>query len=146
MAERFKCLSFTLEMPFKDTQDCQDSVHGWNPVRPTFALITTGLGRCALAELCSPFMTSSALANLLLWRHTHSPVLRSDILIQFALLDIGCAVAKEHCSGRCGPLTCQDYCADLHRGAVHMHLRNSSATSLGILHRDAQMQMNFVQL
>ncbi|KAK9832651.1 hypothetical protein WJX81_007531 [Elliptochloris bilobata] len=33
VAERFKCLSFTLEMPFKDTQDCQDSVHGWNPER-----------------------------------------------------------------------------------------------------------------
>ena len=34
VAERFKCLSFTLEMPFKDTQDCEDSVHGWNPACP----------------------------------------------------------------------------------------------------------------
>lgn len=43
MAERYKCLSFTLEMPFKDTQDCEDSVHGWNPVRPQPRLCAQGL-------------------------------------------------------------------------------------------------------
>jgi murein tripeptide amidase MpaA len=30
VGERFKCLSYTLEMPFKDTQDHPDNVHGWS--------------------------------------------------------------------------------------------------------------------
>lgn len=33
VGERFKCLSYTLEMPFKDTQDHPDNVHGWSPDR-----------------------------------------------------------------------------------------------------------------
>jgi murein tripeptide amidase MpaA len=33
VAERYKCLSYTLEMPFKDTEDSPDSVHGWSPHR-----------------------------------------------------------------------------------------------------------------
>lgn len=30
VGERFKCLSYTLEMPFKDTQDHPDNIHGWS--------------------------------------------------------------------------------------------------------------------
>ena len=33
VGQRFKCLSFTLEMPFKDTEDSPDTVHGWSPER-----------------------------------------------------------------------------------------------------------------
>ena len=33
VGERFKCLSYTLEMPFKDTQDHPDNVHGWSTDR-----------------------------------------------------------------------------------------------------------------
>ena len=61
VAERFQCLSFTLEMPFKDTQDCEDSVHGWNPARPTPCVMSPGVlpkagrvvtGRCR-STVCS---------------------------------------------------------------------------------------------
>ena len=30
IGERFKCLSFTLEMPFKDTERCPDDFQGWS--------------------------------------------------------------------------------------------------------------------
>eukprot|EP00891_Asterochloris_glomerata_P009641 jgi/Astpho2/9641/Aster-03910 len=33
VGERFKCLSFTLEMPFKDTEHCPDDFQGWSPER-----------------------------------------------------------------------------------------------------------------
>ena len=33
VAERFKCLSLTLEMPFKDTADDPEPVRGWSPQR-----------------------------------------------------------------------------------------------------------------
>jgi murein tripeptide amidase MpaA len=33
VGERFKCLSFTLEMPFKDTEDRPDAEQGWSPER-----------------------------------------------------------------------------------------------------------------
>jgi murein tripeptide amidase MpaA len=33
LAERFGCLSMTLEMPFKDHQDLPDPVYGWSPER-----------------------------------------------------------------------------------------------------------------
>src|SRR3546814_12000431 len=32
-AERFGCLSVTLEMPFKDNADRPDATHGWSPER-----------------------------------------------------------------------------------------------------------------
>lgn len=32
-AQRFDCLSMTLEMPFKDNADAPDPVHGWSPER-----------------------------------------------------------------------------------------------------------------
>lgn len=33
IAERFKCLSFTVEMPFKDNNDMPDSIYGWSAER-----------------------------------------------------------------------------------------------------------------
>jgi len=33
LAEQFGCVSATLEMPFKDSIDCPDPVHGWSPDR-----------------------------------------------------------------------------------------------------------------
>jgi len=33
LAERFGCLSMTLEMPFKDSKEQPDPVHGWSPAR-----------------------------------------------------------------------------------------------------------------
>ena len=33
VGERYKCLSYTLEMPFKDTQDHPDNIHGWSTER-----------------------------------------------------------------------------------------------------------------
>ena len=33
LAERFGCVSMTLEMPFKDNADAPDSEHGWSPER-----------------------------------------------------------------------------------------------------------------
>ena len=33
LAERFGCVSMTLEMPFKDNVDLPDPVHGWSPDR-----------------------------------------------------------------------------------------------------------------
>lgn len=35
IAEAFNCLSFTIEMPFKDTADHPDVVQGWSPERAT---------------------------------------------------------------------------------------------------------------
>jgi len=45
VAERFGCLSATLEMPFKDADDVPDPVHGWSPDR------SKTLGRACLAAL-----------------------------------------------------------------------------------------------
>ena len=36
LAERFGCLSMTLEMPFKDNFDLPDPEHGWNPERSKY--------------------------------------------------------------------------------------------------------------
>ena len=33
IAERFSCLSVTLEQPFKDNADLPDAKHGWSPAR-----------------------------------------------------------------------------------------------------------------
>ena len=33
IGERFNCLSFTIEMPFKDNADVPDNVFGWSPIR-----------------------------------------------------------------------------------------------------------------
>ena len=33
VGEKFKCLAFTLEMPFKDTEDRPDAAQGWSPER-----------------------------------------------------------------------------------------------------------------
>ncbi|WP_027418671.1 M14 family metallopeptidase [Crocinitomix catalasitica] len=33
VAERFNCLSFTIEMPFKDNDDLPDTIYGWSPER-----------------------------------------------------------------------------------------------------------------
>ena len=33
IGQQFKCLSFTLEMPFKDTEDSPEPVSGWSPER-----------------------------------------------------------------------------------------------------------------
>ncbi len=33
VAEQFKCLSYTLEMPFKDNANLPDSDYGWSDVR-----------------------------------------------------------------------------------------------------------------
>ena len=33
IAQRFDCLSMTLEMPFKDNADAPDPVDGWSPAR-----------------------------------------------------------------------------------------------------------------
>ena len=33
VGEKFKCLAFTLEMPFKDTADRPDAFQGWSPER-----------------------------------------------------------------------------------------------------------------
>ena len=34
VGERFKCLSLTLEMPFKDTEHCPDDFQGWSVALP----------------------------------------------------------------------------------------------------------------
>ena len=36
LAERFGCVSMTLEMPFKDNSDLPDPVYGWSPERSKF--------------------------------------------------------------------------------------------------------------
>jgi len=36
LAERFGCVSMTLEMPFKDNFDLPDEVYGWSPQRSKF--------------------------------------------------------------------------------------------------------------
>src|SRR5919112_2195064 len=36
LAERFGCVSMTLEMPFKDTSDLPDPIYGWSPQRSKF--------------------------------------------------------------------------------------------------------------
>ena len=36
LAERFGCLSMTLEMPFKDNLDLPDPAHGWSPERSKY--------------------------------------------------------------------------------------------------------------
>lgn len=33
VGEQFKCLSYTVEMPFKDHNDAPDAIYGWNDVR-----------------------------------------------------------------------------------------------------------------
>ncbi len=33
VAEQFHCLSYTIEMPFKDHNDCPDDIYGWSPER-----------------------------------------------------------------------------------------------------------------
>lgn len=45
VAERFGCVSATLEMPFKDADDLPDPIHGWSPLR------SRALGRACLAAL-----------------------------------------------------------------------------------------------
>ncbi len=45
VAERFKCLAMTLEMPFKDNDGLPDRDHGWSPGR------SKALGRDCLAAL-----------------------------------------------------------------------------------------------
>lgn len=46
IAERFGALAMTLEMPFKDTVDTPDDIHGWSPER------CKKLARACLASLC----------------------------------------------------------------------------------------------
>jgi murein tripeptide amidase MpaA len=36
LAERFGCVSMTLEMPFKDNFDLPDDVYGWSPERSKY--------------------------------------------------------------------------------------------------------------
>jgi murein tripeptide amidase MpaA len=36
LAERFGCVSMTLEMPFKDNADLPDEVYGWSPQRSKY--------------------------------------------------------------------------------------------------------------
>jgi murein tripeptide amidase MpaA len=36
LAERFGCVSMTLEMPFKDNLDLPDEVYGWSPERSKY--------------------------------------------------------------------------------------------------------------
>ena len=36
LAERFGCVSMTLEMPFKDNFDLPDEVYGWSPERSKY--------------------------------------------------------------------------------------------------------------
>ena len=36
LAERFGCVSMTLEMPFKDNFDLPDEVYGWSPDRSKY--------------------------------------------------------------------------------------------------------------
>ena len=36
LAERFGCVSMTLEMPFKDNMDLPDETYGWSPQRSKF--------------------------------------------------------------------------------------------------------------
>ncbi len=45
VAERFKCLAMTLEMPFKDNDDLPDRARGWSPGR------SRAMGRDCLAAL-----------------------------------------------------------------------------------------------
>ncbi|MGL6044585.1 MAG: M14 family metallopeptidase, partial [Sandaracinobacteroides sp.] len=45
LAQRFGCVSATLEMPFKDAVELPDPVHGWSPGR------SRALGRACLAAL-----------------------------------------------------------------------------------------------
>ena len=45
LAERYGCVSMTLEMPFKDNFDLPDEVYGWSPER------SQHLGRACLDAL-----------------------------------------------------------------------------------------------
>ncbi len=45
LAERYGCVSMTLEMPFKDNFDLPDEVYGWSPQRSKFLAYL--LPRCA---------------------------------------------------------------------------------------------------
>jgi murein tripeptide amidase MpaA len=45
LAERFGCVSMTLEMPFKDNDDLPDPEFGWSPAR------SKALGAACLAAL-----------------------------------------------------------------------------------------------
>jgi murein tripeptide amidase MpaA len=36
LAERYGCVSMTLEMPFKDNFDLPDEVYGWSPQRSKY--------------------------------------------------------------------------------------------------------------
>jgi murein tripeptide amidase MpaA len=36
LAERYGCVSMTLEMPFKDNFDLPDEVYGWSPERSKY--------------------------------------------------------------------------------------------------------------
>jgi hypothetical protein len=45
LAQRFGCVSATLEMPFKDADDLPEPVEGWSPVR------SRHLARACLAAL-----------------------------------------------------------------------------------------------
>ncbi len=36
LAERFGCVSMTLEMPFKDNFDLPDEIYGWSPERSKY--------------------------------------------------------------------------------------------------------------
>ena len=36
LAERFGCVSMTLEMPFKDNADLPDELYGWSPERSKY--------------------------------------------------------------------------------------------------------------
>ncbi|MFL6773733.1 MAG: M14-type cytosolic carboxypeptidase, partial [Sphingomicrobium sp.] len=40
LAERYGCVSMTLEMPFKDNFDLPDEVYGWSPQRSRFLALT----------------------------------------------------------------------------------------------------------
>jgi murein tripeptide amidase MpaA len=39
LAERFGCVSMTLEMPFKDNFDLPDELYGWSPERSKFLAV-----------------------------------------------------------------------------------------------------------
>ena len=40
LAERYGCVSMTLEMPFKDNFDLPDPVYGWSPERSRFLALS----------------------------------------------------------------------------------------------------------
>ncbi|NGN99363.1 carboxypeptidase family protein [Grimontia sp. S25] len=47
VAEQFKCLSYTVEMPFKDHNDQPDEIYGWSPDR------SAAFGSDMLAAICA---------------------------------------------------------------------------------------------